>query len=104
MITMLELYRSNPDIIWENTKTGSPATAKHLAECMKRMEDFCCFSDFGHRIISNFKPLDIKLWLRSLKDRGLCDASQNRYLAAVSRVFNYAIEYELMDKRSPVLR
>ena len=103
-MNMLELYRSHPDIIWENTKTGSPSTAKHLAECMKRMEDFCCFSDFGHREIDNFKPLDIKLWLKSLEQRGLCGASQNRYLAAVSRVFNYSIEYELMDKRSPVLR
>ena len=103
-MNMLELYRSHPDIIWENTKTGSPATAKHLSECMKRMEDFCCFSDFGHREIDNFKPLDIKLWLKSLEQRGLSGASQNRYLAAVSRVFNYAIEYELMDKRSPVLR
>ena len=103
------LYKEHAESIFENEKTGVPASRKHMKEVLSRLDEFSIFEGYGDRDIEDFKPLDIKAWINSLKipgvkrKRGLAVSSQNRYVAAVSRVFTYAIEYEIMTKASPVL-
>jgi site-specific recombinase XerD len=56
---------------------------------------------WGNRRMDEIKPNDIAALQDSLRKEGLANGTVNRYTAVVRRVFNLAIEWEVIEGRNP---
>ena len=56
---------------------------------------------WGNRRMDEIKPHDIAALQDSLRREGLANATVNRYTAFVRRVFNLALEWEVIEGRNP---
>jgi integrase len=55
----------------------------------------------GAVTLSDLKPRDVDLWLKSLRDRGLGDRTVEYAQAVLRRALQFAVEWEILD-RNPV--
>ena len=88
MMTFKEFYQSQASRLWEG---------KHLKESQAKMLKFSNFNGFGDRPIDSFVPADIYSFFDKLTEDGLSDNTVNHYGAALSSVFNHAVDMELIN-------
>tara|TARA_R110002153_G_scaffold133779_3_gene282793 strand:+ start:1325 stop:2170 length:846 start_codon:yes stop_codon:yes gene_type:complete len=93
MITFREFYQSEARRLW---------VGKHRSESEAKMLRFCDFTAAdvgasGDQLLDSYKPAHLYAFLDSLGDTGLSDNTVNHYAAALSVVFNHAVEMELID-------
>ena len=70
---------------------------KQLKDSLHQLSVFCNHEGFGEREISNFVPKDIYNFMDTLIDSGKSKSTANRYLSAISKVFNHATDMELIE-------
>ena len=88
MITVREFYMREGKRLWRG---------KHFNESMSKLNKFCNFEGYGERGIDSFIPLDIYKYLDTLSDiDGFTDNTVNHYAAAISVVFNHAVDMEVI--------
>ena len=92
MITFREFYQREANRLW---------AGKHRRESEAKMLRFCDFTSeatgaFGDNPLDSYKPAHLYAFLDHLSDRGLSDNTVNHYAAALSVVFNHAVEMELI--------
>lgn len=96
MTTFKEYFLSNADDIW-------PTSQKHQDESIDRALRFCSYERNGLKQLTDIRPSDIRSFLKSLDDDGMTPATVNRYAAAISKVFKYALEEGDIEK-APVIK
>jgi len=72
---------------------------RSIAQVMK----FVTFSDNQSRPISQFLPRDIHTFAERLVASGSSEATANRYLASISKVFNHAVDEQVI-KTAPKIK
>jgi integrase len=78
---------------------------RHWIDSVRKMERFCRFKDYQEKSIDSYKPTDIYDFFNHLEENGLSDSTINRYTAAISSTFKFAVEQGVMDKRDlPIIR
>ena len=78
---------------------------RHWIDSVRKMERFCQFKDNQEKPIDSYKPSDIYDFFNHLEENGLSDSTINRYTAAISSTFKFAVEQGVMDKRDlPIIR
>lgn len=70
---------------------------RHLKECRSKLSRFCNFEDFGAKALNSFKPADIDMFTDYLIEKDCSNATINRYLSALSRVFRYAVHHQHIE-------
>ena len=68
---------------------------RHLQQSRDKMLRFCEFEDFGSRKIDSFKPADIHRYMDDLS-KTISANTVNHYAAAISVVFNHAVDEEFI--------
>jgi hypothetical protein len=86
MITFREFYQREAERLW---------SGKHLRESKSKMAKFSDFNGYGERRLDDFKPADLYAYLDSVGER-FTDNTVNHYAAAISSVFNHAVDMELI--------
>ena len=86
MITFREFYQKEADRLWQG---------KHLRLSKAKMEKFSDFNGYGERPIDQFKPADLYAYLDHV-GQSFSDNTVNHYAAAISVMFNHAVEMELI--------
>jgi integrase len=86
MITFREFYQREAERLW---------SGKHLRESKSKMAKFSDFNGYGERRLDDFKPADLYAYLDHVGER-FTDNTVNHYAAAISVVFNHAVEMELI--------
>ena len=94
MVTLKKFAGDNAHRIWEG---------KHLTDSVSKITRLSGFSNFGNKDINTFEADDIYNFLDQLKDEGLADATLNRYTAAISSLFKFAVEKRVV-KHVPKVR
>ncbi len=65
---------------------------RHLSQSHNKLIRFCDYKDFGRRPIQMFGLGDIYDFLDHLSSQGLTDNTLNHYSAALSVIFNHAVD------------
>ena len=89
-ITIRQFFTAQASSIWSEVKP------KHFRDCLGRLEAFCNYQRYGERSIDSFKPSCIHTYFNHLADKGLTGSSINRHAAAITSVFKYAVDEELI--------
>lgn len=92
---LMECVQKHQKRIWTNEKTRQ--------NTVSRIQRFDSFEDNSQLKIDEIGALHIYEWLDYEKERGLSDASVNRYASAMSAVLSFAVELKLRSD-SPKLR
>lgn len=92
LMTLVERHQKR---IWTNDKTRQ--------NTVSRIQRFDSFGDNSKLKLDEIGALHIYDWLDYEKERGLSDASVNRYASAMSAVLSFAVELKLRSD-SPKLR
>ena len=71
---------------------------EHRVRCMRQVGRFVDFRDHATKPISHFLPRDIHAFADQLAADGNSPATVNRYLAAISKVFNHAVDEQLINQ------
>ena len=71
---------------------------EHRERCIRQVGRFVDFRDYGAKPISHFLPRDIHEFADQLAADGSSPATVNRYLAAISKVFNHAVDNQLINQ------
>ena len=71
---------------------------EYRGRCIKQVRRFVDFRDYGAKPISHFLPRDIHEFADQLAADGSSPATVNRYLAAISKVFNHAVDNQLINQ------
>ncbi len=71
---------------------------EHRGRCIKQVGRFVDFRDYGAKPIGHFLPRDIHEFADQLAADGSSPATVNRYLAAISKVFNHAVDEQLINQ------
>ena len=58
----------------------------------------------GAMRLSDLKPRDVDLWLKSLRDRGLGDRTVEYAQAVLRRALQFAVEWEILDRNPAAAR
>ena len=58
----------------------------------------------GAMTLSDLKPRDVDLWLKSLRDRGLGDRTVEYAQAVLRRALQFAVEWEIIDRNPAAAR
>jgi integrase len=58
----------------------------------------------GAVALSDLRPLDVDLWLKSLRDRGLGDRTVEYAQAVLRRALQFAVEWEILDRNPAAAR
>lgn len=70
---------------------------RHLKESQARVLKFCAFADYSLRSIDQFKPADLYAFGDYMIAEGKSANTVNHYFAAISTVFKFAVDMELLD-------
>lgn len=76
---------------------------RHLKECQSKLSRFCIFEDFGSKALNSFKPADIDMFTDHLSERECSNATVNRYLSALSRVFRFAVHHQHIETAPSIM-
>jgi len=69
----------------------------HRVRSLRQIGRFVDFRDFASKPISHFLPADIAAFADHLVAEGSNPSTVNRYLASVSKVFNHAVDWQLIN-------
>ena len=69
----------------------------HRVRSLRQLGRFVDFRDFASKPISHFLPADIAEFADHLVAEGSNPSTVNRYLASVSKVFNHAVDWQLIN-------
>ena len=89
-------FLTNADEIW-------PTSEKHQSEATMRVLQFCYFNRNGYKAVDEIVNSDIRAFLTKLEDDNCKPATINRYAAAISKVFKFAVEEGYID-RAPTIK
>ena len=70
---------------------------RHLQQSHAKLMRFCDYKGFGNRSINRFGLGDIYDFLDALSSQGLTDNTLNHYSAALSTVFNHAVDLGALE-------
>ena len=70
---------------------------RHLSQSHAKLIRFCDYKDFGRRRVDMFGLGDIYDFLDHLSSQGLTDNTLNHYSAALSVVFNHAVDLGALE-------
>ena len=87
MIALQEFCNSNASRLWHG---------RHLKESQSRVLKFCAYADHSLRGIDQFKPADLYSFGDYMISEGSSPNTVNHYFAAVSTVFNLAVDMEIL--------
>lgn len=87
MITLQEFCNSNASRLWHG---------RHLKESQSRVLKFCAFGDHPVRTIDQYKPADIYAFGDYMVSNGSSPNTVNHYFAAISTLFNLAVDMEIL--------
>jgi integrase len=87
MIALKDFTNSNASRLWHG---------RHLKESQSRVLKFCAFGDHSLRGIDQFKPADLYAFGDYMISEGSSPNTVNHYFAAVSTVFNLAVDMEIL--------
>ena len=76
---------------------------EHRKRSIAQVQSFARFRDNLSRPLSQFLPRDIHDWRDSLVKDGASKSTVNRYLASVSKVFNHAVDNQVI-KNAPRIK
>lgn len=89
---------------------GAFVTERYLPHVKQRLrsyrdhESFCrlrLLPVWGNRRLNDIRPTDLIDLQRKLKEDGLANGTINRYTALVRRIFNLALQWEVIEGRNP---
>ena len=87
MIALQEFCNSNASRLWHG---------RHLKESQSRVLKFCAFGDHSLRGIDQFKPADLYAFGDYMLSEGSSPNTVNHYFAAISTLFNLAVDMEII--------
>jgi len=73
-------------------------SATHRKRSIAQVEAFIDFADNAERPLSQFLPRDIHAFADAMLDAGKSDATVNRYLASISKVFSHAVDERVITQ------
>ncbi len=73
-------------------------SATHRKRSTAQIEAFIQFADNADRPLSQFLPRDIHAFADAMLAQGKSDATVNRYLASISKVFNHAVDERVITQ------
>lgn len=72
-------------------------SAEHRKRSLAQVHKFAVCGDNKSRPISQFLPRDVHTFIDKLVADGASEATANRYLAAISKVFNHAVDEQIIN-------
>jgi integrase len=87
MIALKDFTNSNASRLWHG---------RHLKESQSRVLKFCAYADHSLRGIDQFKPADLYAFGDYMISEGSSPNTVNHYFAAISTVFNLAVDMEII--------
>jgi len=92
MLTIKKYVEENAQYCWSESST------RHRIDSVRKMEVFFEFEDYGSKALSSFRPSHIQRFFNHLKaEKNLSDSTVNRYAAAISSAFKFAVLEGLLD-------
>ena len=73
-------------------------SATHRKRSIAQVSAFIAFADNAKRPLSQFLPRDIHAFADAMLAQGKSDATVNRYLASISKVFSHAVDERVITQ------
>ena len=73
-------------------------SATHRKRSIAQVSAFIAFADNANRPLSQFLPRDIHAFADAMLAQGKSDATVNRYLASISKVFSHAVDERVITQ------
>ena len=70
---------------------------QHRQRSLAQLGKFVAFGDHASKHIAHFLPADIHAFADQLEAEGSSPSTINRYLASISKVFNHAVDWQLIN-------